>query len=158
MDRRRFWRKLTPKDIITIFSTLIASVAIVVYFLPHQNKFGYEYELGKPWHYAPLIAPYDFPVYKTEEAMATERDSVVRHFEPFYEYDAGVARQHIEALRKEFTSGKLRIYSQHYFDHLAHKLTEVYAAGVVSPEEYDKLTQNGGGDIRIISGNAAISK
>ena len=158
MDRRRFWRKLTPKDIITIFSTLIASVAIVVYFLPHQNKFGYEYELGKPWHYAPLIAPYDFPVYKTEEAMATERDSVVRHFEPFYEYDAGVALQHIEALRKEFTTGKLRIYSRHYFDHLANKLAEVYAAGIVSPEEYDELSQKGSGDIRIISGNAAISK
>ncbi|MBR2863614.1 MAG: HDIG domain-containing protein [Bacteroidaceae bacterium] len=158
MDRRKFWSNLSLKNILIIFSTLFFSVGIIVYFLPHEKKFGYEYEVGKPWHYAPLIAPYDFPVYKSDAQMAAERDSVIKDFEPFFTYNQAVAERQIEALRNEFTTGQLRIYSHFYFDYLAQKLSEVYAAGVVSTEDYGLLQRDGSTAIRAILGKAAIGK
>lgn len=158
MDRRKFWSNLSLKNILIIFSTLFISVGIVVYFLPHEKKFGYEYEVGKPWHYAPLIAPYDFPVYKSDAQIATERDSVIKNFEPFYTYDSSVAERQIEALRNEFATGALRFYSHLYFDYLAQKLSEVYAAGVISTADYSQLHRAGSTDIRAIIGKAAVGK
>lgn len=158
MDRRKFWSNLSLKNILIIFTTLFISVAIVVYFLPHEKKFGYEYEVGKPWHYAPLIAPYDFPVYKSDAQISAERDSVIKNFEPFFTYDPSVAERQIEALRNEFATGQLRFYSHLYFDYLAQKLSEVYAAGVISTADYSQLHRDGSTDIRAILGKAAIGK
>lgn len=38
---------------------LIAALVVVI-SLPRENKFGYEYEMGRPWKYGQLIASYDF--------------------------------------------------------------------------------------------------
>lgn len=34
------------------------SIACLLLALPRDSKFGYEYEVGKPWNYAPLIADF----------------------------------------------------------------------------------------------------
>ena len=44
---------------------LLLTIGALAYFMPRESKFGYEYELYRPWRYAPLIATYDFPIYKT---------------------------------------------------------------------------------------------
>lgn len=54
---------------------LVAAVLVVV-CLPRENKFGYEYEMGRPWKYGQLIASYDFPIYKPDAQLQRERDSV----------------------------------------------------------------------------------
>ena len=55
---------------------LVAAVLVVV-CLPRENKFGYEYEMGRPWKYGQLIASYDFPIYKPDAQLQRERDSVL---------------------------------------------------------------------------------
>jgi hypothetical protein len=40
----------------------IASAIIVVIISPREGKFRYEFQKGKPWLNASLIAPWDFPV------------------------------------------------------------------------------------------------
>ena len=39
----------------TVACTLLVSVVTLIYFLPRESKFGYVYELNKPWHYPQLI-------------------------------------------------------------------------------------------------------
>ncbi len=65
----------------------VASVFIVVAISPRQGKFRYEFQKGKPWLSAALIAPWDFPVLKPETVIAHERDSIVRNFAPYFRYD-----------------------------------------------------------------------
>ena len=35
-----------------------------------------------------LIAPNDFPIYKLENEVAEERDSILREFKPYFQYDS----------------------------------------------------------------------
>ncbi|MEY5041861.1 MAG: hypothetical protein RLZZ414_1414, partial [Bacteroidota bacterium] len=37
---------------------IFLSVLTIVYFLPRESTFKYEYQLNKPWYYDDLIAPY----------------------------------------------------------------------------------------------------
>ena len=55
---------------------------LIAYFFPREGKFRYQFYEGKPWRYGLLTAPNDFPVYKTDEVIAAERDSVLQYFEP----------------------------------------------------------------------------
>lgn len=51
------------------------STAIVVYISPREAKFKYEFQKGKPWLYSDLVAPFDFPILKSEQELEEERQS-----------------------------------------------------------------------------------
>ncbi|MGB0177726.1 MAG: phosphohydrolase, partial [Owenweeksia sp.] len=51
----------------------VLSVAFVVYLNPREAKFKYEFQKGKPWLYENLVAPFDFAVVKSPEALEKER-------------------------------------------------------------------------------------
>ena len=53
------------------------SIALVVYVNPREVKFKYEFQKGKPWLYENLVAPFDFPVLKSKEALEKERNAIV---------------------------------------------------------------------------------
>ena len=48
-------------------------VGVVVYLLPRAGSFQYEIQAGKPWQYETLLAPYDFPIQKTQVELEEER-------------------------------------------------------------------------------------
>ena len=58
------------------------SLAIIVYFYPHQSARRYVYEQGKPWNYAKLIAPFDFVVSLDSATVRAKSDSVRARFVP----------------------------------------------------------------------------
>ena len=41
------------------------SILIITSFLPQQVRFKFDYQMGQPWSYDDLRAPFDFPVYKS---------------------------------------------------------------------------------------------
>ena len=61
----------------------IASVAVIVYFLPREGKFRYHFQEGKPWKYGLLTTSFAFPVYKGENQITSEQDSCFRQFQPY---------------------------------------------------------------------------
>ena len=72
---------------------------VIVWFLPRNEAKQFAYDVGEPWHYGTLIAKYDFPVYKTDEALQGERDSLLHSFQPYYNYDNSVEPVQIARLR-----------------------------------------------------------
>ena len=49
-------------------------MGLIVFIFPKDGKFKYEFQKGKPWQHVDLIAPFDFPIYKSaEEFFKTER-------------------------------------------------------------------------------------
>ena len=69
---------------------VLVMVAIIVSFLPKHESEHYRYVEGKPWTEGTVIAKFQFPVYKSEEAIDAERDSIVEHFQPYYRLDPNV--------------------------------------------------------------------
>lgn len=69
------------------FLPFVALTAIIIYLFPHyNNSFAYYFEIGKPWGYELLTASQDFPIYKTDSELATEREEVLSDFAPCFVY------------------------------------------------------------------------
>lgn len=78
------------------------SVAVVVYLNPREVKFKYEFQKGKPWLYENLVAPFDFPILKTEDELAQERKSIVEKKTVFLRKDKNIAEDALIAFEQDF--------------------------------------------------------
>ena len=142
----------------TVACTLLASVVTLIYFLPRESKFGYVYELNKPWHYPQLIASYDFVIYKTDDEVKRERDSVVRQFVPYYRVDSLVAEKQIAALRKDFYAGKFRGIPVYYLPRLVENMRQIYARGILDVSDYEGSFKSDFHVLRLIRGQEATTE
>jgi len=70
----------------------IISIAIVTYLLPKTGKFAYEYLNGTPWKHPALIAPFDFPIFKTQAELNEETNSILKNHRPYFEMDTTVLK------------------------------------------------------------------
>ncbi len=89
-----------------IYRTLlfIISVVAIVYLFPRQAKFQYEFQKGKPWMHENLIAPFDFPVYKSREHIKSEKDSVLQDLRPYFDMRKQVQASEKQTFTKRFNS------------------------------------------------------
>ena len=92
---------LALKDYVLRIIMLLAAIAAVTFFLPREKDFGFDFKLNKPWTHKQLIASYDFPIYKSENTLKAERDSVMKLFQPYFTEDKSIAKTQINLLRKK---------------------------------------------------------
>lgn len=95
-----YWRNFFSR-----LALIAASVIIIVWFLPRNSAPQFRYDVGKPWMYSSLIANFDFPIYKTDEAIQNERDSILEAFEPYYNYNSETENEQIASFRNAFKNG-----------------------------------------------------
>ena len=157
MKPKSIWQTLSRMSFLTVACTLLVSVVTLIYFLPRESKFGYVYELNKPWHYPQLIASYDFVIYKTDDEVKRERDSVVRQFVPYYRVDSLVAEKQIAALRKDFYAGKFRGVPVYYLPRLVENLRQIYARGILDVSDYEGFLKGDSHVLRLIRGQEATT-
>lgn len=157
MKPKSIWQTLSRRSFLTVACTLLVSVVTLIYFLPRESKFGYVYELNKPWHYPQLIASYDFVIYKTDDEVKRERDSVVRQFVPYYRVDSLVAEKQIAALRKDFYAGKFRGIPVYYLPRLVENLRQIYARGILDLSDYEGFLKGDSHVLRLIRGQEATT-
>ena len=157
MKPKFIWQTLSRRSFLTVACTLLVSVVTLIYFLPRESKFGYVYELNKPWHYPQLIASYDFVIYKTDDEVKRERDSVVRQFVPYYRVDSLVAEKQIAALRKDFYAGKFRGIPVYYLPRLVENMRQIYARGILDVSDYEGFLKSDSHVLRLIRGQEATT-
>ena len=59
-------KRFSYKNLIYKSLIFIATVSVIVYFLPNEGKFNYQFDINKPWKYGLLQASFDFPIYKND--------------------------------------------------------------------------------------------
>jgi cyclic-di-AMP phosphodiesterase PgpH len=91
------------RSLVNLFFFTVTS-ALLVYLLPREGKFMYEYQKGGFWKHESLTAPFNFPVNKTKAEIIQERDSVLQGFRPIYVFDQRIADQRIEELGEDFNA------------------------------------------------------
>jgi len=86
--------KFTPSqlNLLTRIGLFLVITAIIVELFPTENKFKYQFEVGKPWSYGLITAAFDFPIYKSEQQITKERDEILKDFAPFFQLDTAVSR------------------------------------------------------------------
>lgn len=63
------------------------SILIITSFLPQQVRFKFDYQMGQPWSYDDLRAPFDFPVYKSISDLDEETKDLLSKAPLIYRRD-----------------------------------------------------------------------
>lgn len=148
---KNYWRNFATR-----FSIILATVILIVWFLPRESGPQFRYDVGKPWMYGSLIARFDFPIYKTDEAIKAEQDSIINQFEPYYSYDTDKESVQIERFRKKFANG-IPGLPDSYIPVITDRLHRLYQAGVMNPNEYAIVSKDSTSMVRVIIGKKATS-
>ena len=78
------------------FLPFLLVFVILLLVLPRSARLNYDYRKGTPWKYGTLVAPFDFPILKTEDQLLEERRKASEQVVPYYRY------------REDVVSGSLR--------------------------------------------------
>lgn len=146
------------KGAFTLIGTVIVVVLLLVYFLPRETKFGYEYEQGRPWRYNSLIATFDFPVYKPPDEVKAERDSALSQFQPFYTEDVQIAQRQIAAFETAWRAGRFGDVPAHCLNHVDKMLRGVYEAGIVPSADLSQMAKERTPGVRVVEGTEAVTR
>ncbi len=146
-----FWRNLSIRAAFVLLTTLL-----IVWFLPRNEGRKFDYEVGEPWHYGTIIAKYDFPVYKTEEALAQERDSLLRQFQPYYDYNSIIEAEEIAKLRQDLRNNNVSLPAG-FEEHIIDRLHRFYQSGIMETPTYNRIHADTTNQVRIVFGKDAES-
>lgn len=67
-------------------SIFLLAIAAIVSLLPHEARFKYEYQKGRPWMHKDLIAPFNFAILKSPETLKQERDEMIQNRKYYFVY------------------------------------------------------------------------
>ena len=149
-------KELKWRDILIRTALVLATMAIVVWCMPRDNRSYFHVEQGKPWKYAEFTAPYDFPIYKSEAVIQEERDSAMRKFEPYYNYRQDVARKMILKFETDYPDG-ISGLPRNFTTIIANLLADMYHKGILEQKDYTELRTDTAALIRVVSGKQAVS-
>ena len=147
---------ITWRDFLIRTGLIVASVVIIVWLMPRSTHNTYKIEKGKPWSYADLKAPFDFPIYKSDEAVKAERDSLMKEYEPYYLYDNDIVVKQLRQFAKDYSDG-IPGLSNDYISIIANRLRALYTQGIMNSSEYAKLSKDTSQIIRIVDGKNAVN-
>ena len=88
----------SKKAFIQSFLFFAVTAAIIAYFFPREGKFPYQFHEGKPWRYDLLTAPNDFPIYKSDQEIKAEKDSIRARFEPYFRLKEDVSKTVLDSI------------------------------------------------------------
>ena len=146
-----FWR-----NTFTRLALIVVTVTITVWFLPKESGQQFQYDVGKPWMYGSFIAKFDFPIYKTEEAIKAEKDSILNSFEPYYNYNDSIGQAEIKNFERDFADGIPGVPPNTVWV-ISQDLNQIYKAGVMNTHEYSENFKDTTKMIRLVSGKTAQS-
>ena len=149
--KRDYWRNATIR-----LTLIFVTVVIIVWFMPRNYGQQLRYDIGKPWMYGSFIAKFDFPIYKTDEAIKAEQDSVMKTFQPYYNYNSKLEKEELRQFYHDFSTGIEGVPAP-VVRELANHLHRLYQAGIISTPEFNGIARDTTGMVRIVNGKEAKS-
>ena len=82
-------------------TTLLFIVAGFLIFqtYPNISKFQYSYEVGSPWQYETITAPFAFEIRKSKKQLQAEEDSLLAEFHNLYDFKENIANENINKIQ-----------------------------------------------------------
>lgn len=159
------WRKGFARFWNTIQIALIYTVAILlVYFMfPREGKFRYEYTRHKPWMHENLVAPFDFPIFKTDQQVQRELDSLMNNQLLYFFQDSLVGNGMLNAFNRDYNSiAESMGLGENMNDRwimtrqvVANVLQEVYSMGIIERHSVLEGKDAGQAHVMVMKDNLA---
>ncbi len=150
-SRRLKWRNFLSRTLLVLITVLL-----IVWALPRNESKQFRYDIGKPWMYGSFIAKFDFPIYKTDEAIKEQEDSLLETYQPYYNYDPAVEKKQVSKFLADFQNG-IPGLPHNYVRLIADRLHRLYQAGIMDTPEYNEAYRDSTSQVRLVSGNNAQS-
>lgn len=93
------------------FFLILLSVFLMLRFSPSHIRYEFEYDIGAPWKYNDLYAPFDFAILKTRDSIEAEKRMLARQAPVFYRVNDSLPATVISQFETEFENEWNRIYS-----------------------------------------------
>ncbi len=155
-----FLSKIKPsatRDMFLRWGVIIACVVLIIVTLPRDEKQTFRYDVGKPWMYSSFIAKFDFPIYKSDEVLQQEHDSILQHFQPYYTLNPNIENAMIEKLTQDFPNG-LPDLPPDYLNTVVNRLRAIYQAHIMETSDYNSYAQDSTVMLRVIEGKEVESQ
>lgn len=156
MSSFNFKEDVSWHDILTRSAIVLATVAIIVWLMPQDGQNYFYVEQGKPWKYADFTAPFDFPIYKSELAVKKEKDSLLKEYEPYFNYNKDIEGNMVRKFVTDHSEG-IPGLSDDYISIIANRLHRIYQIGIVSSSDYSTFASDTTRMVRIVNGKNATS-
>lgn len=103
MKRKRLLENIRDRHT-EVFKILLfaVTVAVIVWILPKEGKFKYEFQVGKTWLNQDFIAPFGFAINKSKEDLKIEKNKITENFKPYFKLDTSSAGKEIKRYLKDF--------------------------------------------------------
>lgn len=135
---------IVMKKIINIppyFYFILVTLVIIILF-PREERFRYTFVEGKPWKYGLLTAPRDFSIYKSEQQLKMEQDSVINNFNPYFSWDKEMYNKQLERFKSDYEHFPKEFWNLEYKHYIEKTLKDIYTIGIVSSNDYAFLKNN----------------
>ena len=137
----------------------IVTVSVITYFMPKEGKFDYEFDINTPWKYGLLQASFDFPIYKSEEQVQKEQDSLLVYYQPYFMMDKNVEKNMQTKLRDDYNQTlKYLLPSVDYYRHISKTLKRIYDRGLLSTGDAQLLAEDSISHVQIVDKNMATNQ
>ncbi|MVN22536.1 HDIG domain-containing protein [Mucilaginibacter sp. HMF7410] len=141
---------------------MFTAVIVIIFTLPKQAKFRYEYGKGRIWNQKDLVSPYNFAILKTNAELDADKDAALRSISPIYEYDPQIEKQELENFKNDFEikwhNASLNEKQKDVYQRLGvNLLAAIYQKGVLA---LNKRFQHGGEnyEVTILQNKVAQNK
>lgn len=143
---QHYWRNL-----LTLLTLVALTVTVIVWFLPRKESINFHYDVGKPWMYNSFIAKFDFPVYKTDEIIKHEQDSIIETFQPYYNYNVKVEKAQLAKFINDYGHG-IPGLPANISSIIVDRLHRLYQAGIMGTPDYNAMAKDTTRLVRVITG------
>ena len=152
-------KRFSYKDLLYKSLIFIATVSVIVYFLPNEGKFNYQFDINKPWKYGLLQASFDFPIYKNDMQVQKEQDSILATYHPYFHIEKNVEKEMIERLREDYNKTlRHSLPGTDYIRYIERMLKEMYRNGIIAGNDLTRMEEDSITAIRTVEQNTATSR
>ena len=137
----------------------IITVSVITYFMPKEGKFNYEFDINTPWKYGLLQASFDFPIYKSEQQVQKEQDSLLIYYQPYFVIDKNVEKDMQAKLREDYNKTlRFLLPGTNYLRQIEHTLNHIYEKGILSANDAQILIEDSIQEVLLVDKNIAKSQ
>ena len=152
-------QRFSYKNLIYISLIFIATVSVIVYFLPNEGKFNYQFDINKPWKYGLLQASFDFPIYKNDIQVQKEQDSILADYQPYFQIDKEAEKNVLSKLREDYNKTlRHSLPGTDYVRYIERTLKALYEDGIIAGNDLKRMEEDSIIAIRLVDKNVATSR
>jgi hypothetical protein len=152
-------QRFSYKNLIYKSLIFIATVSVIVYFLPNEGKFNYQFDINKPWKYGLLQASFDFPIYKNDIQVQKEQDSILADYQPYFQIDKEVEKNVLSKLREDYNKTlRHSLPGTDYVRYIERTLKALYEDGIIAGNDLKRMEEDSIIAIRLVDKNVATSR